>query len=194
MLDSALIARLVARPMCMLSAFTYPLVPTLSFVTDGVARLFGADVSDEPPVTHEEVRVLMDKGREAGVFGKHEQDTVRRVFALEEQQASAVMTQRLDLISIQLDGSIETLRSIVRRRPDSHYPMGDCAGQTVALLRTKTLVDKLLSGEAADGLVQKLDSVSGARRKANLGGRNYGRTQARALCTQRGIASRLRQP
>jgi putative hemolysin len=62
------IASAMARPMRALAAVGYPLVRLLAAATEGIVRLLGMKASTEPPVTEEEINVLLKQGAEAGVF------------------------------------------------------------------------------------------------------------------------------
>ena len=73
------VASFVAKPMKWLSTICYPVVRALSLVTEGILRLLGLRAAGGPPVSEEEIRVLMEQGAEAGVFEEHEHQLVSRV-------------------------------------------------------------------------------------------------------------------
>lgn len=158
------IAALVARPMGWLSTLTYPLVRLLSAVTDAIVAVIGGKAGGEPPVTEEEIHVLMEQGRAAGVFDPHEQDIVRRAFSLDDVRVSAVMTPRHDLVVVRTDDDAEAIRQTIRRHGYSRYPVVDASGEIVGLLRSKIVVDRLLSGEPVEAasLVEKSLFVPGS--------------------------------
>ena len=62
------IATLVAGPMNALSRLTAPVVGLLGGSSDLLLRLLGVRHGDEPPVTEEEIELLLQEGAEAGVF------------------------------------------------------------------------------------------------------------------------------
>jgi len=72
----------VAAPMKRLSALTSPLVRLLEGSTNGLLRLFGLRESSEPPVTEDEIKVLIEQGIRAGVFEEAERDLIERTFHL----------------------------------------------------------------------------------------------------------------
>ncbi|MEI6442838.1 MAG: CNNM domain-containing protein, partial [Nostocales cyanobacterium ELA583] len=76
------IAALVAIPMGALAKIASPVVYLLSASTDLVLRLLGITPSNEPQVTEEEIKILIEQGTEAGTFEEAEQDMVERVFRL----------------------------------------------------------------------------------------------------------------
>lgn len=186
------ISSVVARPMIGLSLAAYPLVRGLSFVTEGLVRLFGLRKSDEPPVTEEEIQVLMEQGRKAGVFDLHERNIVRRAFELDDLRVTAVMTPRRDLEVIRRTDDTQALHRTLRRHPHSRYPVVDDDGDIVGLLRTKRVVDRLLSGgEGSVGtliepahyvprtltLMQLLESLKKARQHVAFVVDEYGHVQ-----------------
>ncbi|MBI3967084.1 MAG: DUF21 domain-containing protein, partial [Chloroflexi bacterium] len=60
------VAAFVARPMQAVSAFSRPVVALLGVSTDVILRVLGVRPSDEPPVTEEEVTILIEQGTRAG--------------------------------------------------------------------------------------------------------------------------------
>jgi putative hemolysin len=103
LLKPEVIAAFIARPMQWLARAGRPLVWLLSVSSDVVLRLFGARRAEEPPVTDEEIEVLMQQGADAGVFHRSEQAIVANVLRLDEQRIGAIMTPRADIYTIDLD-------------------------------------------------------------------------------------------
>src|SRR5215204_3290492 len=62
------VARVVAGPMGALSRLASPLVRLLSFSTSAVLRLLRVRPPTGPPVTEDEVRLLIEQATHAGVF------------------------------------------------------------------------------------------------------------------------------
>ncbi|MBS1210542.1 MAG: hypothetical protein H6R19_2940 [Proteobacteria bacterium] len=97
------IASFMARPMTALARVTRPLVWLFSVSGDVILHLFNARHSDEPPVTDEEIKVLMEQGAEAGVFHESEQEIVSNVLRLDEQRIGTIMTPRKNVHFVDLD-------------------------------------------------------------------------------------------
>jgi putative hemolysin len=76
------IASLVARPLNMLSLIARPVVALLTQSSALILRLIGARGKVEPPVTDDEINVMMEQGSEAGVFHENEQALVSNVLRL----------------------------------------------------------------------------------------------------------------
>ncbi|WP_041780058.1 hemolysin family protein [Allocoleopsis franciscana] len=120
------IALAVASPMSLLSRLTAPVVYLLSVSTDAVVRLLGIRTSTEPPITEEEIRVLIEQGTQAGMFKATEQEMLERVFNLEELRVNALMTPRRRLAWLDVDDSPEENRRKINNSVYSRFPV--CSG------------------------------------------------------------------
>ena len=88
------IASLVASPMNRLARMTKPLVWLLASSSTVILQLIGARKRGDPPVTNDEINVLMEQGAEAGIFHESEQAIVSNVLRLDEQRIGAILTHR----------------------------------------------------------------------------------------------------
>lgn len=128
------IAALMARPMRLLSKLATPLVAFLSISTNAVFKILGIRPSDEPPVTEEEIKILIDEGTRAGVFEETEQDLVERVFRLGDRRVSALMTPRPDIFWLDLDSPEVEIVSQIARSQYSRFPV--CRGTIDGIVGT----------------------------------------------------------
>jgi putative hemolysin len=141
------IASVVARPMMWFSGLAKPLVWALSWSSDLIMRLVGARRNDEPPVTDDEIKVLMEQGAEAGVFHQSEQAIVSNVLRLDEQRIGAIMTPRMDIYAIDLEDGDETVRARIAESP--HTRVVVCRGgleHILGVLRIGDLLRSVLKG------------------------------------------------
>lgn len=113
----------VANPMRFLSRLTLPLVSLLSISTDAGLRLLGVKPSEEPPVTEEEIKVLMEQGTQVGVFEVAEQDMIESVFRLGERYIDAIMTPRTEIEWVDLDEPYEELLQQVLNSRHTRFPV-----------------------------------------------------------------------
>ncbi|MRR52711.1 MAG: HlyC/CorC family transporter, partial [Rhodocyclaceae bacterium] len=121
--DPEKVAISVAGPMRVLSRLTSPLVALLSSSTEAGLRLLGVKPSDEPPVTEEEIKVLMEQGTQVGIFEAAEQDMVESVFRLGERYIDAIMTPRTEIEWLDLDESYEDLMHQVLESRHTRFPV-----------------------------------------------------------------------
>ncbi len=97
------LAATVAKPMRLLSVIATPLVFILSRSTEVVLRTMGIRETEEPPVTEEEIKIMLEEGTEAGIFEKAELSMVEGVFDLGDRRVASLMTPRPDIIAVDLD-------------------------------------------------------------------------------------------
>ncbi|MFM5979734.1 MAG: hemolysin family protein [Sphaerospermopsis kisseleviana] len=117
------IASSVALPMRALAALASPVVYLLSISTETVLRILGVRPSQEPQVTEEEIKILIEQGTEAGTFEEAEQDMVERVFRLGDRPVSSLMTPRPDIVWLDLEDSPEENRHKMSESAYSRYPV-----------------------------------------------------------------------
>ena len=145
------IAIMVAKPMRMLSALTLPVVHLLNISTNAVFSILGIKPSEEPSVTEEEVKILMDQGARSGVFEEMEQDMVESVFRLADRKVGAIMTTRPDVVSLDLDDPPEVNWSKITESGHSNFPVFRTTGDNVVgIVSIKTLWAKMSTGQPAD--------------------------------------------
>lgn len=144
-------ASLVARPMNALSRGARPLVWLLSSSSGLLLRLMGARRKDEPPVTDDEINVLMEQGAEAGVFHESEQEIVSNVLRLDEQRIASIMTHRSDIYLIDLVDPEEEIRRLLADSPYERVVVcRDGLEHIVGVLRTSDLLKPALEGAPLD--------------------------------------------
>lgn len=145
------IAALVADPMRGLSKLALPLVRLLSASTHLVLRLMGVKPSQEPPVTEEEVKVMLDMGTQAGVFEEVEQELVARVFRLGDRTVDSLMTPRTEIIWLDLEDPPEVNRHKIAECPYSRLPVavGDL-DHMQGIIQAKSLLARCMAGENFD--------------------------------------------
>ena len=145
------IASKVAAPMKKLSALTSPLVKLLEGSTNGLLRLFGLRESSEPPVTEDEIKVLIEQGIRAGVFEEAERDLIERTFHLGDRRVSELMVPRLDVVFLDLDDQPEVIKVIISSNRLSRYPViHGAADNVVGVVRAKDLLAREYSNQPFD--------------------------------------------
>jgi putative hemolysin len=119
------IAKAIASPMRMLSLLAMPIVILLSLSTELILWVLHVKPSTEPPVTEEEIKVLIDQGAKAGVFEEAESDMVESIFRLSDRRVSAMMVPRTDLTVLYLDDTVNDIVSKIAESGHSSYPVCD---------------------------------------------------------------------
>ncbi|MDP3287341.1 MAG: hemolysin family protein [Methyloversatilis sp.] len=145
------IASLISRPMVLLALIARPLVVVLSVSSNTILRLAGARRTEEPPITDEEINVLMGQGAEAGVFHQSEQQIVSNVLRLDEQRVGAIMTPRKDIFAVDLEDPEEEIRARIADSPYSRVLVcRDGVEHVLGVLQTGSLLKRSLAGITID--------------------------------------------
>jgi len=145
------IAAAVAIPMRSLSALLSPLIDLLGASTDVVLRVLGIRPSTEPPVTEEEIKVLIEQGTQAGVFAAMEQEMVVRAFRLGARRISALMTPRTEIVWLDLDDSPETIRDMITNSSHNLFPVGrGSLDYPLGVVLARDVLARSLVGQATD--------------------------------------------
>jgi putative hemolysin len=152
------IASIVSKPMFFLSLIAKPLVIILSYSTETVLRVLRVRKNSGPPITEEEIKIMLEEGTEAGVFEKAELSMIEGVFDIGDRRVDSLMTHRSEIVALDLDDSMdENLRKMIESGR-SNFPAYE-----------KDLDD-------IDGMVSVIDVLAGIVEK--------GTTDIRALATK----------
>ena len=119
-------AKIVAKPMFILSKIALPFVWFLSKSTAFTLRVLGLNSHTENNnVTEEEIKAIIQEGTEGGEIQEVEQDIVERVFNLGDRNISSIMTHRSDVVWLDVNDSNEEIKKTVQENLFSLYPVAD---------------------------------------------------------------------
>lgn len=146
------IAAAVARPIRFLAQAASPAVRFLSASTDAVLWLLRVSPTVEPPVTEDEIKIMIEQGTRSGVFKRAESDMLESVFRLGDRRVGALMTARTDIIPLLITDTPAEIRSKIAAG-FSRYPV--CDGNLdnlIGIVFTKDLLSALLAGRPMNPL------------------------------------------
>ena len=108
-------------------------------------RLVGSERrDDEPEITEEELRTLVDVGAREGVVERTEREMIHRVFELEDTLVREVMVPRPDMFCLEVATPRERILDLLRENLHSRVPVyEDTVDQIVGVLYTKELLPHL---------------------------------------------------
>ena len=136
-------AKLIARPMYYLSIIASPFVKLLAASTSGMFNLLGLKDA-ETKVTEEEIKSIVQEGKEDGEVQEVEQDIVERVFQLGDMKVSSLMTYRSDLVTIDINMDKQQVKDVLREKIYQVYPLIDKNLDNVkGVIRIKDLILEL---------------------------------------------------
>ena len=142
------IASFFAKTMLFLSKALSPVVRFLSLSTEIVLRLLGVRQSYDPPVTEEEIHVMLDQGTQAGVFDEAEFDMVAGVFRLNDRRVYSLMTPRTEIIWLDVYSTEEDILEKMNVSAYSRFPV--CQGgldNPLGVVKARELLRRILAGE-----------------------------------------------
>jgi putative hemolysin len=145
------IATFMAGPMRMISRLSSPVVWLSSAATDLIFRALGSRPVQQPPVTEEEIKGLVQQGTAAGVFDATEQDMIEAVIGLGDKSARTLMTPRNQIVWLDVTDPAEEVRRKVAESGHSRFPL--CNGSlddVVGIIQAKDLLSHAFTGKPID--------------------------------------------
>ena len=145
------IASAIAKPMRLLSLITAPLVIILSYSTEAMLRVIQFRKITEPPVTEEEIKIMLAESTEAGVFDKAELSMVEGVFELGDRRVDSLMTHRSDIIALDLNDPTDKNLRKMTTSGQSNFPVYDRYLDNIAgMVSVKEVLTMMVEGGTPD--------------------------------------------
>lgn len=116
-----------------------PLVWLLTTSTNGMLHLIGVDINASgEEVTEEEIRMMVDAGREKGAIDEEEKEFIHNVFEFDNKTAGELLTHRMDVILLWLDETDDEWEKTINESRYSIYPVcGESPDDVIGILHTK---------------------------------------------------------
>ena len=148
------IAMFVAKPMNVLSRITSPFIALLSLASDLLIRILNIK-PNESSVTEEEIKSLIQEGTTGGIFEEIEQEIVHNVFQLGDRRVTSLMTNRQEIVWLDIEDSLEENKAKVFETKHAVYPL--CRGTVDNVLGLIYIKD--LIGEDVDERLASLPAL-----------------------------------
>ena len=143
------IASTLARPIRLLSRMSAPLVSLLEGSTSLILKMLGIRPSEEPPVSDEEIRLLLEQGTLAGVFDAGEREIAQRALQLADRRVGELMTPRSQVVALDLDGALEEHLDRMAESGHSYFPVyQESLDQVLGMVSVKDVWPRVLRGES----------------------------------------------
>ncbi len=147
------VAKIMARPMQWLSAVAAPFVWLLSKSTALLFNLFGLK-NMESKVTEDEIKSIINEGKEDGEVQEVEQDIVERVFLMGDMNVGSIMTHRHDIVWFDVKMTAQEVRDTMGGELYELYPV--CDGGFDKLLGLVSIKDLLFTLGTAEFSLKKI--------------------------------------
>ncbi len=125
-----------------------PFVKFLTFSTNLVLRAFGINPSErERKVTEEEIRMMVNVGRETGTIHETELEMIENIFDFNDTQVSQIMTHRTDLVSLDCDATFDEVVTLAVHEKFTRIPVyKDSIDNIIGILHIKDLLSIAVDG------------------------------------------------
>ncbi|NLM76641.1 MAG: HlyC/CorC family transporter [Ruminococcaceae bacterium] len=126
-----------------------PFVVLLTVSTNLILRLLGIDPSQtDRTVTEEEIRMMVDVGRESGSIHEGEKEMINNIFEFNDKEVSEIMTHRTNIVSLNVEADYAEVLSVAVHEKYTRIPVFDeNIDNIVGILHIKDLLY-----HAAEGL------------------------------------------
>jgi putative hemolysin len=130
------------RPVACLGTLLTPVRPLLAALTELIVRLIGrGEGRNEPELTEEELRTLVDVGTSEGVVERAEREMIHKVFELEDTLVRSVMVPRTDMFCLDVATPVGQILPALRENLHSRVPVYERSIDViVGILYTKDLL------------------------------------------------------
>jgi putative hemolysin len=144
-------ACLLAGPLYALSQAAQWPVRLLEGSSAVILRAFGIRPQNEPIVSEDELRILLDQGLTSGVLKREERAMLDGVLELDEQCARDLMTPKARIVYLNLADAPETQWRRIAASGHSHFPVfQDSRDNVVGIVSIKALWANLSLAGSAD--------------------------------------------
>lgn len=132
-------------PIYYISRVLGPFIKLISVSTNFVLKLIGMKTDNlEEEVTEEEIRSMLQAGREIGVFNEIEQDMITSIFLFDDKRAREIMIPRQDIIAVDVSAPLETcLDEILGSRHSSIPVYEEDIDHIIGILSMKDFMIKI---------------------------------------------------
>ena len=145
------IAMSMCGPIKVLATVFLPIVRILSLSTEAGLKLFGIRENEDSSVSEDEIKVMIEQGKQDGVFEENEQDIVETVFKMSDRTVETLMTPRTELPWIDLEEPLEESLKEIAESTYHYFPLvrGN-PDDVIGVISSKALLDAYIRHEDID--------------------------------------------
>jgi putative hemolysin len=99
-------------------------------------------------ISEEEIKLLIEEGRERGIFEAEERELIHSVFEFTDMSAKEVMVPTPQMITVRLNMTLEEIKTIISEEQFSRYPVvGKDINDIRGILYAKDFQNALIKGQ-----------------------------------------------
>lgn len=107
-----------------LMRFLLLVLSPITWVLDKLTR-FLIGVENSEPLTEEEVSLVVSLGHKEGAIDNEEKEIIQKVFKLDDISAEEIMTPRVEMVTVEKNQTLKSLKKFLRETPYSKIPVYD---------------------------------------------------------------------
>jgi putative hemolysin len=132
------------------SKLVMPFVQILRGTTNLLLKPFGKRAfSERGYISEEEIKLLLEEGKERGIFEAEEKELIHSVFEFTDMSVKEVMVPSTQMVTISLGMSMEEIKTIIAEEQFSRYPVvGKDLNDIRGILYAKDFLNTLARGGA----------------------------------------------
>jgi putative hemolysin len=139
--------KVVGRPVSWLGALLRPIRAMLAAFTTLTVKTVGGGKTEQPELSEEELRTLVDVGASEGVVERDEREMIHKVFELEDTPVRSVMVPRTDMFCLDVVTPVDEILPALRENLHSRVPVYEGSIDViVGVLYTKDLLPFVATG------------------------------------------------
>ena len=140
--NSEKVAIFVSRPIKVIIFILKPVVWVFNLVTGVIFKILGVkDKSNQPYITEEELKTMVNVSHEEGVLEIEERQIINNVFQFGDMQAKEAMVQRLDMIAINSEDKYEEIIEMFKNEKFSRMPVyNESIDDIIGILNIKDII------------------------------------------------------
>ena len=133
-------AFLYSRPLKWIELLMLPFVLVMQWITRGLNAMLGR-TEDEPSITEDEFRTLIDIGEAEGEFEPAEAEMLENVFRFGDRQVREVMTPRMEMVSVQRGASLQEFLETYSQHSHTRFPVyRDSPENVIGIISSKDVL------------------------------------------------------
>ncbi len=129
-------------------AILKPFVYFLTVITNLTLRIIGINPEEhERTVTEEEIRMMVDVGRETGTIHANEKEMIENIFEFNDTQVSEIMTHRTNIVSLEVKADFQEVLGVAVNEKFTRIPVyKDSIDNIIGILHIKDLLALAIVG------------------------------------------------
>lgn len=130
--------------------FLMVILTPLSIILMGINKLYKKLARNsnhqEPSVTEDELKYIIESIEEEGVLEQQESELVQSALEFDEKTAEEILTPRVDMVAIDIDDPVEEITELVLKERYSRIPVyRDNIDKIIGVLHTRDYLEALIN-------------------------------------------------